>query len=147
MNAAAAASSSSSSAAGGAGKKKSSTGYTVSVRLTVAKFDTETSVIPTIWFGATHAPNSKLTKLYLSFPPHQRVHNDRLKMWTFDFALYDKVSGYLQSDEFDFVELTELPKFLVEGLRKYVQKVTADPYTPVAPAPRIHSTIRTSARK
>ena len=106
-------------------KKSTNSAYNVSVRLNIIKFEIDSGV-PRIWFSATHAPNTKLTKFYLSLPENLRKHDDRMKIWTFNFDLYDKISSQLQADEFDVVELNDLPRFLVEGLKKYIKKVTAD---------------------
>ena len=103
-------------------KKSTNSAYNVSVRLNIIKFEIDSGV-PRIWFSATHAPNTKLTKFYLSLPENLRKHDDRMKIWTFNFDLYDEISSQLQADEFDFVELHDLPRFLVEGLKKYIKKV------------------------
>lgn len=92
----------------------------VEVRLSIVQFEENPL---RVWFATSHGPSSKLTTYYNSLPKDVRRFDDKVRNWNFDFIkLYDQFVNQLQSDAFNFVELQELPKFLVNGIKKYVNK-------------------------
>ncbi len=49
-----------------------------------------------------------------------RQFHEKLKLWAFDFHVYDDVVSELQSTRFNEYAVVELPRFLVNGLKKYI---------------------------
>jgi hypothetical protein len=96
---------------------KKLSGNSIAVRLSVVQFEENPL---RVWFAASHAPSSKLTTYYNSLPISKRRYDDKVRCWNFDFiTLYDQFVNQLQSDTFNFVELDDLPKFLVNGIKRY----------------------------
>lgn len=51
-------------------------------------------------------------------------HNDKLKLWSFEFSLYKEVVRTLLSDEFfDTHHVVEVPRFLLKGLTTFLNKL------------------------
>jgi GRF zinc finger len=92
----------------------------VAVRLTITKF--EDGPPTRIWFGVFHTHNAKLTQFYLSFAKDKRQYIESTRNWSFDFCMYEELVNQLQATEFEFVELIDLPRFLVIGLKRYIEK-------------------------
>lgn len=101
--------------------KKSSSVPQMAIRLAFTKFDDGPPV--KIWFGVFHSNNSKLTQLYLSFPREKREYVESTRSWIFDFSLYEEFLNHLQSSEYEFVDVMELPRFLIVGLKRYTDKM------------------------
>ena len=93
----------------------------VAVRLTVTKFEDGPPV--RIWFSLCHSQSPRLTQFYLSFSKDKRKYLESTRNWSFDFCLYDELVNQLQASDFDFVELIELPQFLVRGLKRYIDRI------------------------
>lgn len=83
---------------------------------------------PRIWFNSIGPINHQILKFYNCFSSELRKYNDRLKIWSFDFIIYEQfVSKFLSSDiQANFkgdgigANLEEIPKFLVLGLRNFL---------------------------
>eukprot|EP01041_Mallomonas_annulata_P007973 gene7973-16320_t len=95
-------------------------GITVSIKILLHHIEAFPS--KKIWFSAiTIGTNPALIKFYLSIPESKRKYKDNLRIWTFDFEIYEHfVSTLLSSEYSPFVEVTELPRFLSIGLKRYL---------------------------
>ncbi len=91
-----------------------------------------------VWFSITSPPNSTLTKYFTSLNVDLRQFLNGLKLWVFDFILYEEIISRLLSSEFEeTIQITELPRFLTVGLRNYLQnipKVSVEPVLNLEPA-------------
>lgn len=93
----------------------------VAVRLAVTKFEDGPPV--RIWFSVCHSHSARLTQFYLTFSKEKRKYLESTNNWSFDFCMYDELVNQLQASDFDFVELIELPQFLVRGLKRYIDRI------------------------
>ena len=70
-----------------------------------------------VWFSIVCSFNSKLYEYYKSLPPNYCRYKESLRLWIFDFEIYDQIISTLTSISFGVVvSLEELPLFLVKGL-------------------------------
>lgn len=102
------------------GPKKSSQ---ISVKMALYKIDN--FPLPfRIWFTLSHPYNLPLINLYKSLPPDMCKYDESKKLWIFDLEIFETMISHLTSSAFSsFVEVTELPKFLSNGLRKYCHTI------------------------
>lgn len=85
-----------------------------------------------VWFSITSPPNTALTKYFTSLNIDLRQFLNGLKLWVFDFILYEEIVSRLLSTEFEeTIQITELPRFLTVGLRKYLQNMPKFSVEPV----------------
>lgn len=97
----------------------------VTVKLSITQFEERSSdhSPPRIWFSSLHSQSPKLLSFYLTFPSDKRKYNDKVRNWSFDFCLYDDFVNQLQGSEYAFVELNDLPRFIVNGIKKYITNI------------------------
>lgn len=98
---------------------KKALGSSIAVRLSVIGFEDNPV---RVWFAASHAACSKLFDFYNSIPSVQKRYDDKVRNWNFDFTIYDQYVNQLQATKFSFIELEELPRFLIQGIKKYIAK-------------------------
>jgi hypothetical protein len=100
------------------------TGPTVSVTLYVGEF--EFDPVFRVWFSAAASfggpLGSKLGKVFDTFDKDYKRYNSTLRVWQFDFRIYEAFVSKLHSTECKFVALCELPKFIHRGIGKFIMR-------------------------
>lgn len=106
------------------GRKTSSNDKVI---LMISDFNSRPEAV-SVWFSAMHSCKeyqSTLTKFFLSFPQQHRQWKDKLKLWVFDFMIYESFINRLKT-EHPSIDIQELPRFLVLGLRSYIRSYLDD---------------------
>lgn len=89
----------------------------IQVKFSVAKIEAARA-----WFNVQCPSEVRLLQLFKEFSTDCE-YNSALKMWRFDIKVHDSLSKKLKSNEFaSFVNLSNLPSFLVEGILQYISK-------------------------
>ena len=79
-----------------------------------------------VWFSSINSFDPSLVNFFLSFPDRQRKFVDSSKIWVFDFEIYDQFSNFIRDKFSGKFEVSELPKFLSVGLKKYLNNLPSE---------------------
>jgi len=80
---------------------------------------------PRIWFSTVHGYSKDLDAYYSTIPVGMKKYDNSKKMWLFDMIIYENYINELQSSKFsDKVYVYDIPKFLSNGLKKYITKLS-----------------------
>lgn len=78
------------------------------------------------WYDVQCPIDNQLRQYFTTFPEHQRRYNAKVKMWSFDFAIYEQFISTLLSSQYEAtIQVDELPRFLVRGIKKYMESIPA----------------------
>lgn len=79
-----------------------------------------------VWLYLVGPCNSKMASFMKSLPPQLCHYHATLKLWRWDFVLHERVSAALQAPDIGNLQLEDLPKFLLKGLRAFLRKHDGD---------------------
>jgi SNF2 family DNA or RNA helicase len=79
-----------------------------------------------VWFDVQCPIDLKVRSFYESIPPDKKKLNSKTKMWSFNFEIYDQFVGSLLSTEYrSAIQVVEIPRFLLNGIRKFLSSEVA----------------------
>jgi SNF2 family DNA or RNA helicase len=93
----------------------------ISMKLSLGEFRDNPNF--SAWFTVICASSNILTKYYYSFPENKRKFDNNKKVWMFNFEIYEQFVSTLLTKEYDFVDLVELPRFLFQGIKKFIERL------------------------
>ena len=80
---------------------------------------------PKIWFSASHAYSKDLDTYYNTLPIDMKRYDHNKKLWLFDMTIYDRFINELSSSRYNNkIHINDIPKFLANGLKKYISKLS-----------------------
>lgn len=89
----------------------------ITVRLYLVSFDL---LARKVWFSATHAFHQKLNDYYRRIPDDSKIWDDKVRRHLFDVAIYDEYIAEITSDTYVDIEIIELPRFLIRGIKEFL---------------------------
>lgn len=109
---------------GGRGQGGGSSGSTNTSKLSTMKLmvgEIESGPPFRVWFDAQCPIDQKIRTFYNTIPEDKKRLNSKTKMWSFNFEIYDQFVSTLHSSEYSsVVQLAEIPRFLVNGIKKFL---------------------------
>jgi hypothetical protein len=76
-----------------------------------------------IWLSMQCPSNPVIEDMFKRLGPTKCKFKNELRMWTFNFEVYDKVVSEFTTPPFHGLHLQELPKFLANGFSNYLRRL------------------------
>ena len=89
----------------------------IAVKLYLVSFELKARKV---WFSAIHAFHSQLNDYYKRIPDDKKVWDDKVRRHLFDVTIYDEYINEITSDNYVDIEVTELPRFLIRGIKEFL---------------------------
>ncbi len=89
----------------------------ITVKLYLVSFELKARKV---WFSATHAFHPQLNEYYKRIPDDNKIWDDKVRRHLFDLAIYDEYVKEITSDKYVDIEVTELPRFLIRGIKEFL---------------------------
>lgn len=101
--------------------KPNSSGFDNKLSLKLYCGEIESGPPPRVWFCVACHLTQRLSA-YIDKIPRERKRLSKARVWSFDFEIYEEFVSTLLSSEFaGEVNLSELPRFLIKGLKRFLQ--------------------------
>jgi hypothetical protein len=81
-----------------------------------------------VWFDVQCPMEVKIRTFFQTISPEKKKLNQKTKMWSFNFDIYEHfVSTLLSSDYRSVVQVMEIPRFLINGIKRFLSCETMVP--------------------
>lgn len=92
-----------------------------SVKFNILSFEFNPKLV--IWTGISCTFHPRLNQSFSNLDKSQCYYSNSLKMWIFDFLIYDQIIFIVTKDLEGIAE--ELPRFIVFGLKHFIQRINS----------------------